>query len=435
MNDSNNKNAQSSGDALSWLIVFICLFAAPPLGVILLLVKLSKTGKGKAAGHTQQYYQNTQNAQYNNYKQAPQNNQATPSQARPGQPYNVPQTFKQNVAYQPKQQNQQYQTHPSYQNNVKRSDNKKAGKDIGKSTKKQSGKGLAALLMFLGILFMLTGTVFLSLGIGSFATVGMTSNTITMGIFSTLFYSSALFSFIERSFVQKRFRRFNKYSAVIGDHSAMALSEISKTVGESMKKTRKTLQSMIDCGCFGPFAYIDNDLDSLVLSHDAAEKMRADMTRSAAVADKVTVSSENQYVAVINELHMLCAKTSDPSICANIQRIEEVTVKIFKIVEDKPEKIPQIRRFMNYYLPTTLKLLHSYETLEKQGVKGENIMSAKQDIERVLDTLATGFEQQLDNLFKSDKIDISADINVLENLMEQDGLTNEGNILKTAGGT
>jgi 5-bromo-4-chloroindolyl phosphate hydrolysis protein len=89
---------------------------------------------------------------------------------------------------------------------------------------------------------------------------------------------------------------------------------------------------------------------------------------------------------------------------------------------------------MNYYLPTTLKLLHAYETLEKQGIKGENIMSAKQDIERVLDTLASGYEQQLDNLFKADAIDISADIDVLESMMEQDGLTNDGNMFKTSDG-
>jgi hypothetical protein len=63
-----------------------------------------------------------------------------------------------------------------------------------------------------------------------------------------------------------------------------------------------------------------------------------------------------------------------------------------------------------------------------------NISAAKSDIERVLDTLAAGFEQQLDNLFKSDKLDISADIDVLENLMRQDGLTDDGNIMRTSGG-
>jgi 5-bromo-4-chloroindolyl phosphate hydrolysis protein len=121
-------------------------------------------------------------------------------------------------------------------------------------------------------------------------------------------------------------------------------------------------------------------------------------------------------------------------ICEKVQRIENVTVKIFRLVDEKPEKASQIRRFMNYYLPTTLKLLHSYETLEKQGVDGENITTAKNDIVRVLDTLAAGFEQQLDNLFMSDKIDISADIDVLENLMRRDGLTDDGNILKTSDG-
>jgi len=80
---------------------------------------------------------------------------------------------------------------------------------------------------------------------------------------------------------------------------------------------------------------------------------------------------------------------------------------------------------VSYYLPTTLKLVRSYATLEKQGVKGENILSAKQSIRNILDTLTTGYEQQLDQLFKSDAIDIAADISVLENLMQQDGLTND----------
>ena len=79
-------------------------------------------------------------------------------------------------------------------------------------------------------------------------------------------------------------------------------------------------------------------------------------------------------------------------------------------------------------------MLHSYETLEKQGITGENIQSAKQDIERVLDTLITGFEQQLDHLFMADMLDISSDIDVLENLMHQDGLTPESQIFKAAGG-
>jgi hypothetical protein len=80
---------------------------------------------------------------------------------------------------------------------------------------------------------------------------------------------------------------------------------------------------------------------------------------------------------------------------------------------------------MNYYLPTTLKLLRSYATLEKQGVGGENITSATESIGNVLDTLTKGYEQQLDQLFKSDVIDIASDIDVLENMMKQDGLSSD----------
>lgn len=427
MNNRHNNNAQPSGDPLSWLIVLICLFAAPPLGIILLLVKLSGTSKNKSAGLPQQNWQNN--------RQTYQTGQAAGPQAKPGrQAYYAPQPFRQPAPARSGQPYQKYQTQPSYQYyNVKNTDKKVNKEKAG--TKKQSGKGLVALLMFLGILFFIAGTVFLSIGIGSYATAGMAGSTVTAAIFSALFYSSSLFSFIERGVVQRRYRRYNKYTAVIGDREAVPVAEISRATGDSVKKTIKTLQSMIDDGYFGPLAYIDSELDSFVISREAAEKaLRAAEADKTAAPEKNT-GSDNQYVAVINELHMLSGQTIDPAICAKIRRIEELTVKIFKIVEEKPEKTPQIRRFMTYYLPTTLKLLHSYETLEKQGINGENITSAKQDIERILDTLAVGYEQQLDNLFMSDAIDISADINVLENMMEQDGLTNDGSIFKTAGGT
>ena len=91
--------------------------------------------------------------------------------------------------------------------------------------------------------------------------------------------------------------------------------------------------------------------------------------------------------------------------------------------DEKPEKKSEIKSFMSYYLPTTLKLLRSYSTFERQGVGGENIDSAKKDIERILDTLVVGFTQQLDQLFKTDVLDISSDIEVLEQMMKKDGLS------------
>ena len=78
---------------------------------------------------------------------------------------------------------------------------------------------------------------------------------------------------------------------------------------------------------------------------------------------------------------------------------------------------------MEYYLPTTLKLLRQYARLERQPSSGENIASSRARIESILDKLVAGFEKQLDMLFKSDAIDITSDIKVLEKMMEMDGLT------------
>ena len=63
--------------------------------------------------------------------------------------------------------------------------------------------------------------------------------------------------------------------------------------------------------------------------------------------------------------------------------------------------------------------------LEKQGISGSNITTTKAEIERILDTLIVGYEKQLDNLFGADAIDISSDIDVLETMLKQDGLTGE----------
>ncbi len=116
----------------------------------------------------------------------------------------------------------------------------------------------------------------------------------------------------------------------------------------------------------------------------------------------------------------------DPELSKKIYRLEDVTRKIFDHILQNPKKVPQIRKFMGYYLPTTLKLLKAYETLDKQGVKGENILSSMHDVEMMMDTIIAAFEKQLDNLFQEEALDISSDISVLETMLAQEGLSAGG---------
>ena len=105
--------------------------------------------------------------------------------------------------------------------------------------------------------------------------------------------------------------------------------------------------------------------------------------------------------------------------------IAELSGKIFAQVEQNPEKLPQIRRFMNYYLPTTLKILNAYDRMGEQGVAGENITSTMHKVESMMATIITAFEKQLDNLFGAEAMDISTDMVVLENMMAREGLTDD----------
>ena len=106
-----------------------------------------------------------------------------------------------------------------------------------------------------------------------------------------------------------------------------------------------------------------------------------------------------------------------------IFRMEVLTRRIFERVKEEPDTVDDIRRLMDYYLPTAIKLLEAYEELDRQPVQGENIVTSKKEIEETLDTLNAAFERLLDNLFRDTAWDVSSDVSVLKTMLAQEGLT------------
>ncbi len=127
----------------------------------------------------------------------------------------------------------------------------------------------------------------------------------------------------------------------------------------------------------------------------------------------------------IAEMKRLDQNIADPGISADIVRLEQVSAKIFEEVGRSPEKLPQIRRFMDYYLPTTLKLLNAYDRMSGTGVSGENIDATLARVEGMMRTIVSAFEKQLDSLYGTEALDISTDITVLETMMAREGLTDQ----------
>lgn len=123
----------------------------------------------------------------------------------------------------------------------------------------------------------------------------------------------------------------------------------------------------------------------------------------------------------ISEMRRLNDAIEDEKISAQIDHLEQTTGKIIDHVVANPKKLPQISRFMSYYLPTTIKLLNAYDRMDSTGVAGDNISSTKQRVEKMLDTLVQAYDRQLDALFGDEAMDISTDITVLENLLRQQG--------------
>lgn len=126
----------------------------------------------------------------------------------------------------------------------------------------------------------------------------------------------------------------------------------------------------------------------------------------------------------LGEMRRLNDAIEDEEISQRIDQLEETTGKIIDQVVAQPEKLPQIRKFMNYYLPTTLKLLNAYDRMGAAGVSGENIDGTMNKIETMMDTIVMAFHKQLDALFRDEAMDIASDITVMENLLAREGLSN-----------
>ena len=127
----------------------------------------------------------------------------------------------------------------------------------------------------------------------------------------------------------------------------------------------------------------------------------------------------------VKRIQELNDEIPDFKISAQLKQIEILTAAIIDQVEKKEDKLRQVKQFNSYYLPTTIRLLEQYVQLQNVGLKSENITTGMQQIEDMLDKIIVAFQKQLDDLFERDVIDITADIQVMEQMMASQGLTED----------
>lgn len=259
----------------------------------------------------------------------------------------------------------------------------------------------------------------------------------------------------------KRQQRFKSYVAYLGDREFCNVEELQKVTQRSRRFILKDLTRMIHSRMFRQ-GHLDKQGTCLMVTEQAyrqyqtaqlsleqrqqeqaLEKQREqepaqqqkEKGRQKEVWKNPQLSPEAKAVIregfqYLDQIRQSNDAIPGEEISQKISRLELVIGKIFERVEQHPELIDDLRKFMDYYLPTTVKLLKAYEEMDAQPVQGSNIVSSKKEIENTLDTISLAFENLLDSFFEDTAWDISTDITVLRTMLAQEGLTDHNKFKK-----
>lgn len=331
-----------------------------------------------------------------------------------------------------------YKPFGGYRNPSQRERMKEAREEFALFVNTNGAKALGLLFTTLGIaltiMFGVTAGILgiLSLFIGSIASKIGT----VMMIFLPAMGLSAIMGICGNR-LRKKIKRFRSYVKTLNGKPYANVKDLAKSVRKSEKFVRKDLKKMIDKRMFLE-GHLDKNGVCFMATDDAyeqyleternmeerkAEEARRPKTQLSEDVQKV-IEEGNHY---IEEIRRSNDAIPGVEISNKMYHLENVIRRIFQRVEKHPELINDLHKFMDYYLPTTMKLLNAYEELDKQDMQGENIKTAKSEIENTLDTINVAFENLLDSFYKETAWDVSSDISVLKTMFAQEGLTEKNN--------
>lgn len=290
-------------------------------------------------------------------------------------------------------------------------------------------------------------TVFGSIGIATFGILLVVFGLIGFGpwVVGSMF-AATLVSYLmmeKAAWLRKRTKRYKRYLEFFYGKDTVSIPELAAYCNVSHKFLIKDLRKMIDIGMF-PQGHINDHNSVLMLNHTSYKRYMDELRQIQNQKVEEITSSENfehdnaieEGRKFVSEINAVSSKIQDGEVSTKILRMESIIDKIVEYINEHPNQLADVRRFMQYYLPTTLKLLNAYEEFESQPIQGENITTAKFEIKDALDTINLAFENLFDNLFASQSMDISADISVLNTMLAQEGLTEQDfDLSKTEGGS
>lgn len=237
-------------------------------------------------------------------------------------------------------------------------------------------------------------------------------------------------------------KRSKRYFFFLKEKGYCSIDSMANRMGLSVKKVRTDIKKMLAKGIF-PQGALDEQETCFIGNNEYYEQYQNALIsykeRMAAGEQKETADDTKDLYegssmdevekalqegkAYLKEINKVQNNIYEPEFSGKLQRLHTIIEQIFEHVQKYPDQLDEIRKFMDYYLPTTLKLVKAYENFSSQPIQGENIIQAKKEIAETIGTINEAFEQLLDSLYEDVTMDVSTDISVLQTMLAQEGLT------------
>lgn len=281
------------------------------------------------------------------------------------------------------------------------------------------------------------------LSTGSFSIAGCIVNL----VFLVLFFGMVRLGIGQR----KRLKRAARYMKLCGVKMFGEIEDLARDTGKSMRYVIKDLQKMLSLGMF-PEGHLDEQktcfmLNDTVYGHyleaengrklrEAQEQKALEQKKQEKGADNISSPIQSDQETELNtmvsegmecirKLRVLNDQIPGEVISAKLSCLENLLKDIFESLKEHPEQMHRMHKLMDYYLPTTLKLVEAYADFDRIATPGEEIISAKAEIENTLDTINQAFTELLNNLFQDAVFDATTDAQVLKTMLAREGLTKE----------
>lgn len=306
-----------------------------------------------------------------------------------------------------------------------------SGRRAGSAVGMLAGGGVSAVIGFIFLMIFAAGSAIglASLGVG-FLVAGLML--LAGGVVLLILGVNGL----------KLSKRFEQHIRSMDGEAYVDIKKLSLYCHRSETDVLKEIKKMLRKGWFIQ-GHLDKSESCLMVTNDSYEqylealknaRLREEENKRRREAENARTGGLTEEVKAIlkkgNEYIDSIRKSNDAipgeKISEKIYRMELLVRRIFQQTEAHPENADDLDRLMGYYLPMTIKLLNAYEELDGQPVQGDNILNSKKEIEDTLDTLNAAYARMLDNLFRDTAWDISSDISVLQTLLAQEGLTEDG---------